>query len=101
MRFIFNKMKAILSLFLLIAAVDAHAASIVNLDTIPYDLDVEIAGRKQTVSIEPNARWDSNMHPIRVNIGKRVTTLDPDMEYAIWKGGVLTPQRQLKQNDKH
>lgn len=73
----------------------AHAVRITNLDTIPYDLEVQLGGDDyRIISIEPNATWESFARPIYVKRGKNAMALEEDGEYAIWKGGALTIQRR-------
>jgi hypothetical protein len=76
------------------AATAAHAAAITNMDTIPYDLRVQLAGTEDEISIEPGDTWRSEAHPVNVRYKNNWLRLDPGDDYAIWKGGVLLKQRR-------
>lgn len=75
-------------------AAPACASSITNLADIPYDLNVVIAGKEQSISIDPGRKWSSDAYPIYVYVKKQRVRLDPSAEYAIWKDGSFTQQRR-------
>jgi hypothetical protein len=72
----------------------ATAASITNLDDIPYDLQIRSNNKVQNISIDAGKTWSTETYPVQVKNGKRWMTLEGDSGYAIWKGGTLTKQRR-------
>lgn len=93
-------MKKLCRLFLLsgmlvcAAACGASAASIVNLDTAPWDVRIHTGGQVREVRIEPGQTWHGFGYPLRAEIQGHEQMLESDADYAIWKGGVLTLQRR-------
>ncbi len=72
----------------------ATAASITNLDSIPYDLRIRNNNKEESISIDPNKTWRTEAYNPEVLNGKRWMVLEGDSDYAIWKGGTLTKQRR-------
>lgn len=87
---------------LLLAAYSARAdITITNLDSIPYDLKMEIGGAEQLVAVEPNETWSTAAWPVYVYVKNRRMALEADGGYAIWKGGSIAKQTRGAIGRKH
>lgn len=73
----------------------AQATVIVNLDKKPYVMKVEMLRRVSEVTLAPGERWQTDLYPVRVQIGDYVSSvLQPEGEYAIWSGGTFALQKR-------
>lgn len=95
---IFMNMRSSLLMLLSCAGIvvssSAFATSITNMADIPFDIDANLAGEEQVISIEPGKTWTTQANPISVQIGKRRMRLEPGAEYTVWKDGTIAPQRR-------
>ncbi len=74
-----------------------YLPSIVNLDEVPHNVTLSIAGKEKVVSLLPHGRWQSNSYPIKVQYdGYQSPALDLRGSYAIWKGGTLSLQKSSR-----
>lgn len=81
--------------------VSAQATSIVNLDKVPHNVVMEIAGSDETISLYPYQIWRSNKYPIKIKYETHTSpALDHNSEYAIWGDGNITLQLNRKQLNK-
>jgi hypothetical protein len=76
------------------AAEDGIAASITNLDSIPYDLHVKIGSVVQEIHIDPGRTWNSDAYGTYVRYNNNWMELNFDSNYAIRAGGKLSEQSQ-------
>ena len=96
-KFLQCTMLASLSLFFTGSAL---ATSIVNLDEVPHNVTLVIAGEERVISLLPYDRWQSNAYPIKVQYdGYQGPALERDGKYAIWKGGTLSLQKKSRTRD--
>ncbi len=96
MRFMMNIRLVPLTLAIACAFVSAAQATvIVNLDEKPYVMKVEMMRRVTEITLAPGERWETELYPVRVQIGDYVSSvLQPGGEYAIWSGGTFALQKR-------
>lgn len=79
----------------------AEATSLVNLDNVPHNVTLEVAGEEVTVSLMPYQRWSSSQYPIKVKYETyNSPALEVNGEYAIWHNGDIALQRKKKPLNK-
>jgi hypothetical protein len=75
----------------------ADAAAITNLSSVTQVVEVEESGGFKSHEIKAGTTFRMT-GKIRVKHNAQITMIDEDEEYAIWKDGVMGPQRSINRS---
>ena len=79
-------------LLIAMASFDAQAATLTNLDTQAHVVEIKTPGGTRLQEIRPGETFRA-VGDITVRFDGYETRIEEKMEFAIWKGGVLGPQK--------
>ena len=87
-----------LMLALLLPA-SANAMAITNLSGVPQTVEIRRSAEFEPIVIAPDATLRL-MGRYEVRMNDHVKTINEDEEFAIWKDGLLQPQRRIDRTSK-